>query len=29
MMIPFDEPLDLTQVDYVEYGGEKIPVNVE
>jgi len=28
MMIPFDEPLDLTKVDYVEYGGEKIPVNV-
>lgn len=29
MMIPFDQPLDLTQVDYVEYGGEKIPVNAE
>lgn len=29
MSIPFEEPLDLSQVDYVEYGGEKIPVNVQ
>lgn len=25
----FDEPLDLSQVDYVQYGENKIPVNVE
>lgn len=27
--IPFDQPLDLTQVDYVQYGDNKIPVSVE
>ena len=27
--IPFDQPLDLSQVDYVQYGGNKIPVNAE
>lgn len=27
--IVFDEPLDLSQVDYVEYGGQKIPVEVK
>lgn len=27
--ILFDEPLDLSQVDYVQYGDNKIPVNVE
>lgn len=25
--IPFDQPLDLSQVDYVQYGDSKIPVN--
>ena len=25
--IPFDQPLDLSQVDYVQYGDNKIPVN--
>lgn len=25
--IPFDQPLDLSQVDYVQYGENKIPVN--
>lgn len=25
--IPFDQPLDLSQVDYVQYGNNKIPVN--
>lgn len=27
--IVFDEPLDLSQVDYVEYAGQKIPVEVK
>lgn len=27
--IPFDQPLDLSQVDYVQYGDNKIPVNAE
>lgn len=27
--IPFDEPLDLSKVDYVTFGDVKIPVNVE
>lgn len=27
--IVFDEPLDLSQVDYVEYGGQKISVEVK
>ena len=26
---PFDEPLDLSQVDYVAFGDVKIPVSVE
>lgn len=28
-VIFFDEPLDLSQVDHVEYGGQKIPVEVK
>ncbi len=28
-IIVFDQPLDLTQVDYVEYGGERISVDTE
>ena len=27
--IPFDQPLDLSQVDYVQYGDNKIPINAE
>ena len=27
--IPFDQPLDLSQVDYVQYGDNRIPVNAE
>lgn len=27
--IVFDEPLDLSQVDYIQYGGDQIPVNAE
>ena len=26
---PFDQPLDLSQVDYVQYGDSRIPVNAE
>ena len=27
--IPFDQPLDLSQVDYVQYGDNRIPVSAE
>jgi hypothetical protein len=27
--IVFEQPLDLTQVDYIRYGKAKIPVTIE